>query len=115
MSATDVNSVFNASAQVMSPFSTTPLAIVLSEIQTDASSNAKVAWSCSFNGATALTVGASVTMPTGLASPSSYYILVQTSYQYTPTVGASFVGAFPMTDQIYMIPRSSPSIPNSGC
>jgi Flp pilus assembly protein TadG len=115
MGALDVTSVFNASAQIMAPYQTSNLTIVLSEVTTDASSNATVTWSCPYNGAVALPTGQAVTMPTGMAQPSTSYILVQTTYQYNPTVGANLIGPIPMVDQIYMIPRSSPNIPNAGC
>lgn len=114
MGATDVTSVMNASAQVMAPYPTQNLTIVLSEITTDASNNATVTWSQAFNGATPLTVGAPASLPTGLASPSTSYLLVQTTYLYTPIVGSHFMGSIPMTDQIYMQPRASSSIPYTG-
>jgi len=114
MGSLDVTSVMNASSQIMSPYPTQNLGIVLSEVTTDASSNATVTWSQASSGATALPVGQAITLPSGLASPSTSYILVQTTYRYTPTVGANFIGPIPMTDQIYMIPRSSPTIPYTG-
>ncbi len=114
MTANDVSTVMNASAQIMAPYATQNLSIVLSEVTTDASSNATVTWSSAFNGAVPLGVGTAVAMPTGLSSPSSNYILVQTAYNYTPTVGAQFIGAMPMSDQIFIIPRQSPSIPYTG-
>ena len=54
-------------------------------------------------------------MPANFASPNSHYILVETTYGYTPTIGAAFVNSIPMTDQIFMVPRQSPSIPCSDC
>jgi Flp pilus assembly protein TadG len=114
LAATDVATIFAATSQIMAPYPTTNLQMVLSEITTDASSNATVTWSQSYNGATALATGSAVTLPTGLAAPSSNYILVQTVYNYTPTVGSAFVSAVPMTSSIYIIPRNSPSIPYTG-
>ena len=114
MAAADVATVFAATAQIMAPYPTGNLQIVLSEVTTDVNSNATVTWSQSYNGATALAAGSAVTMPSGLASPSSNYILVQTTYNYTPTVGSAFIGTVPMTSSIYIIPRNSPSIPYTG-
>jgi Flp pilus assembly protein TadG len=114
LAAADVATIFAATSQIMAPYPTTSLQIVLSEVTTDASSNATVTWSQSYNGATALAIGSAVTLPTGLAAPSSNYILVQTVYNYTPTVGSTFVSAVPMTSSIYIIPRNSPSIPYTG-
>jgi Flp pilus assembly protein TadG len=112
----DFNTVFGASSQIMAPYSTTPLTIVMSQVTTDTGSVAKVSWSKGYpTGTPALVVGSVVTMPAGLASPSSNYILVQTTYQYTSTVGSAFIGNIPMKDQIFMIPRESPSIPCPTC
>ncbi len=111
MSATDVTSVMNASSQIMAPYPTQNLSIVLSEITTDSSGNPTVTWSRPYHGAQPLT---SVILPTGMATPNTNYILVQTSYLYVPTVGSAFVGSVPMSDQIYMLPRQSSSIPYTG-
>ncbi|MFI4976082.1 MAG: TadE/TadG family type IV pilus assembly protein [Caulobacterales bacterium] len=111
----NIDTVMAASAQIMSPYSTTNLTIVLSEITTDAGNNATVTWSRAYNGATALTPGANVTMPAGLATANSNYIQVQTHYLYVPVIGSTYVGSMPMSDQIYMIPRASPSIPCAAC
>jgi Flp pilus assembly protein TadG len=114
MSAADVSSVMNASSQIMAPYATSNLTIVLSEVTTDANNQAKVTWSQPYNGATALTAGSSITLPTGLSSPSTNYILVQTTYLYTPVIGSRFLSPVPMRDQIYMLPRASASIPYTG-
>ena len=114
MAAADVASVFAATSQIMAPYATSNLQIVLSEVTTDVNSAATVTWSQSYIGATALAVGSALTMPSGLAAPSSNYILVQTTYNYTPTVGSAFIGTVPMTSSIYIIPRNSPSIPYTG-
>jgi Flp pilus assembly protein TadG len=108
----DLTNIFGASSQILSPYSSAPLTIVLSEVKTDASSHPTVAWSVPYpSTVTPLTCGAAVVMPAGLASPSSHYILVQTTYAYTPTLGGAFMSGLPMTNQVFMIPRESPSIP----
>ena len=61
--------MLGASAQVMAPFPSSNLVVTVSEVTTDASSNATVTWSSSFNG-TAYTTGQKVTLPTGLTQPN---------------------------------------------
>lgn len=114
MGCPDVISVMNASSQIMSPYPTQNLTITLSEVATDANNNAVVVWSRTLNCAAGLAAASPITLPTGLGSPSTSYILVQTTYLYNPIVGAAFIGSIPMTDQIYMLPRASPSIPFTG-
>jgi len=111
MSSTDVSNVMNASAQIMAPFPTSNLSIVLSEITTDANGNATVTWSRPYNGATAMTVGSPVTLPSGMATASASYIFVNTSYTYVPAIVYGILGSIPLGDQIYMRPRQSASIP----
>jgi Flp pilus assembly protein TadG len=114
MSAADVQNVFAASSQIMAPYPTAKLTIVLSEITTNASSNATVTWSQAYQGGSALAVGAPFTLPAGMAAANTSYIFVQTSYTWTPGFQDNFVSNVPMTDQYYMIPRNSASIPYTG-
>lgn len=114
MSALDVTSVCQASTQIMAPNSATGLKIVVTEVSTDANKNATVTWSQAYNGGTAYTAGASWTLPTGLAMASSSYVLVQTSYVYSPTIGAAYVPSITMSNKIYMLPRQSTTINYTG-
>jgi Flp pilus assembly protein TadG len=114
MAASDVTTVMSASAQIMAPYATSSLKIVLSEVTTDVNNNPTVTWSQAYNGATALTVGAPVAMPAGLPTASTNYILVQTTYSYVPIIGSTYVGTLPMSDQLYVLPRQSTSIPYTG-
>ena len=101
----------------MAPLPTANLAIVLSVITTDASSNASVSWSCGFQGGTALAAGSTYTLPTGMAAPSTSYVLAQTSYTWIPAITTIYTASVPMSDQIYMNPRNSATIPppTGGC
>ena len=42
------------------------------------------------------------------------YVLVQTTYVYTPTIGAAYVPVIPMHNSIYMLPRRSTTIAYTG-
>jgi Flp pilus assembly protein TadG len=113
MGATDVSNVLGASSQIMTPYSTSNLTIVLSEVTTNAAGAGSVTWSQTYQGA-ALAVGTPVTMPAGFTTPNSNFILVQTTYSYQPVIGGAFVRPISMTNQIFMLPRSSSSIPYTG-
>lgn len=113
MSSADVDNVLGASAQIMTPYPTTDLTIVLSEVTTNNAGAGEVAWSQAYQG-TALAPGASVTMPAGFQTPNTSYVLVQTTYAYQPVIGGAFIKPIKMTNQLFMLPRSSPSIPNTG-
>lgn len=115
VASADLNNIFAASSQIMAPYPTSTLTIVVSEVKTDASSNGTVAWSQGYpTGTACLAKNSAVTLPAGFASPNSFYVLVQTTYSYAPTIGSAFVHTIPMTDQIFMVPRQSTSIPATG-
>jgi Flp pilus assembly protein TadG len=114
MTSTDVANVTHASAQIMAPYSATNLSIVLSEVTTDSKGAATVTWSQQYQGK-ALATGASVTMPTGFQAANTNYVMVQTTYSYSPTFGTSLIGPIAMSNKIFMLPRSSSSIPCTGC
>lgn len=113
MGQTDVNTVLNAAATIMAPYPTTPMSIVLSEVTTDNNGNATVTWSKAFQG-TPLAKGSSITMPTGFDTPNTNYIVVQSTYTFTPTIGESIVGSIPLSREAVMLPRASASIPYTG-
>lgn len=110
MGQTDVNTVLNAAATIMAPYSTVPMSIILSEVGTDSNGNATVTWSKAYQ-TTPLAQGSSVNMPAGFDSPNSHYIVVQSTYSFTPVVGQSFVGTIPLAKEVVMLPRASSSIP----
>jgi hypothetical protein len=49
-----------------------------------------------------------------LAQPNNYYILVNTSYHYTPWANFGFSSPINMKSQLYMLPRQSASITYTG-
>ena len=104
--------ITNASAQVMSPYpADSRLAMTITQVKVDSAGNATVDWSYSKN-TNALATGTSVTLPTSLAQPSTYVIMANVSYSYTPMfgTGTEYFSGKTMKDTIYMGPRNSASI-----
>ncbi|MHB8286548.1 MAG: TadE/TadG family type IV pilus assembly protein [Caulobacteraceae bacterium] len=116
MQVADTQTVMAATAQIMAPYPTSNLSVVLSVITTDANSKATVLWSEPYPASGAhLTKNAAFTLPTNLAQPSTSYVLVQTTYLFTPMTGSGLTGTIPMHDDLLILPRQSPSIPCSDC
>jgi Flp pilus assembly protein TadG len=115
MQASDAQGVMAAAAQIMSPYSTTNLAEVMTLVSVSAAGAATVTWSQAYNGGLPLAKGAPVTLPTGLVQAGMSVLWVQTSYTYSAGAGGSYVPPITMTNQIYAVPRSSTSIPCSDC
>jgi Flp pilus assembly protein TadG len=114
----DVSTIMNASSQTMTPFPNSSLALKVSEVSIDNNGHASVTWSEAYlNGVpfqgTALT--APPTAPASFATPNSSYVLVQSSYVYTPVVAGTWLPALTFTDQSFMLPRDSASIPCTDC
>lgn len=109
MGPSDIATVLNASAQVMAPFETSSLTIVLTEYSMSSAGVATVTWSKSLNG-TPLKADSEVTLPSGICQPNASVILAAVTYRFTPAVFYRLTGPMPMSSSIYMSPRSVASI-----
>jgi Flp pilus assembly protein TadG len=110
-----LNCILNASSATIAPYASSKLIVTVSEVSTDASGVAKVAWSQSLNG-TARPVGQPVTLPSSLTGQASIsMILGEVSYAYTPNLGYTITGTMNLADSYFLYPRNSPSIPCSDC
>jgi Flp pilus assembly protein TadG len=111
----------DATSQIMAPYPTANLKVVVSQINVNYTTNAAtVGWSEAYQGGTANTAGATWSLPAKLinaGNTTNYsYILVQSSYTYTPQIGAAFMAkSYPMSNQLYMAPRQVATIPCSDC
>ncbi|MGA7788001.1 MAG: TadE/TadG family type IV pilus assembly protein [Xanthobacteraceae bacterium] len=109
IAASDMTNIVGATAAVLSPYSSTPAIVTISQIAVNSSTSATVAWSYSPSG-TALTQGASVTLPANLSTCGSYpcYLIYgKVNYAYTPLFGYFTTSAINLSDALYTTPRSS--------
>jgi Flp pilus assembly protein TadG len=114
----DISTIMNASSETMSPFANSALGIVVTEVNIDANGNATIGWSEAYSSGVAFQGTALTTPPSAPASfltPSSSYIVVQSTYAYTPVIAGSFMQPMTLTSHSYMLPRDSGSIPCSDC
>jgi Flp pilus assembly protein TadG len=109
ISNTDMSNILGAAAYVITPYSTGNLTIRVSGITTDASSNATVTWSDQYQ-STALTTGASYTLPAALRTASSFYVATEVHYSYRPYIGYVMTGTYDISHTLYFAPRDSTSI-----
>ena len=126
ISTTIMSTITAAGSSVLSPYSSTPLTIVLTQLKATSNTQATVSWSYALNG-TAYTTGTTFSLPTNMAnntcgsgnysgtSPPSgsggcYLILSQVSYTYTPMFGAFMTGTLTLSDSLYVAPRSTQCI-----
>ena len=105
----DMTSILGASTTVMAPYPTQPFSVTVSEVTVDANGNATITWSDSLNG-TARPVGQPVTLPAGMNTPGASLIWGETQYVYTPGLGYVLTGSITLSNQIFMSPRTGPSV-----
>jgi Flp pilus assembly protein TadG len=108
--ASNMTNILNAATDVIYPYPSGNLQAVVSELSINAQGQATVVWSEALNGGTARTVGSTVTIPTNLAVASTYLLLGEATYNYTPSYGYVVTGSLTLNDQIYMRPRQSNSV-----
>lgn len=120
---TDLTAILDNSALVLAPYKTAKGAMRITQVQVTDASHGKVVWSKAKNGA-ALTVGATVTLPTNLApalmlpdptktpaKSGAFFLMGEVSYSYTPLFGAAIMPAPTLYSRVFMLPRLSDSVP----
>ena len=108
----ELNTIFNASTAILSPWDSTPAKIVVASIYIDDQGEATVDWSRSRN-AVALADGATVTLPSSFSSDAfrdSFLIMADVSYTYTPSIGYTLTGDIALNEKFYLKPRLSDSV-----
>lgn len=106
MTNAEVTAVFDAAKAVFAPYAWNGLLkIKVTSVNVSAAGTATVGWGESLQD-TARAPNASVTLPTGLNTPSTSIIWTEVSYNFTPPVGGAFTGGtLTLTDQFYIRPR----------
>ncbi|TDX63951.1 Flp pilus assembly protein TadG [Methylosinus sp. sav-2] len=111
VSTADLTTILNASTQIISPFSTANLTIILAELTTDEKGETtKIVWNEPFN-TTKLVDGSTFVLPAGMAQASTSLIYAYVRYNYTPPFGAKIIPAVPIRYTFYINPRITSSVP----
>jgi Flp pilus assembly protein TadG len=110
ISAAGLQDVVAAATSILTPFSATPLKVVLTSVVADQNNNGKVAWSYASPGATARATNSTYPVPTGLTQVNSSVIVAEVSYDFSPLLnltGFFNPGSFTMKRTFYARPRKS--------
>ena len=112
VSDSTLDDILDNATQIMAPYSTTNLKMVVMQVNIDASGVAKVAWTrTAGTGATAPAINSVYTLPTGVAVPNTSLIVSEVKYNYVGDWGGIVNKTIPLSDVTYMYPRSITSIP----
>jgi Flp pilus assembly protein TadG len=109
VSNSDLDTILNASQQVMSPYPVANAQLTVSQIKVDAARNATVDWSRGKN-ATALIKDSAYVLPDEIRQANTSLIVARIMYTYRPTVFGTLLGTIPLTETIIMSPRASSTI-----
>lgn len=104
----ELNDYFNASEQIMTPYTTTGLKQLVTCVKISADgTTATVEWSKQAGGATERAGGSTITLPLEIRniSKNKYVIVSETSYSYKPLLGIVFQNAFSLYRQNFHLPR----------
>ena len=102
----DMTAILGATSVVMAPYSSGSPGVVISQIKINNSGVSKIEWSAAQN-ATARSVNSSISPPSAMVVNSSYLVLAEVSYTYTPLFG--YFGSssgITFSDSLYVTPRS---------
>jgi len=109
ISNTDMNNVFSALSALVFPFPSSNTQVIITSIIDDGHGGGKVAWSDGYH-AIPHTVGAPMTVPTGLITTGGSVILSEVTYPYTATSSYLVHIPFTMQNSFYTHPRRVPQI-----
>jgi Flp pilus assembly protein TadG len=113
ISDSTLTDIFTIGTTIMSPFPTSTLKMRLTSVTANAAGTAnKVDWS-NGSGMTALSTGASVTLPNGLVSAGQSVIMSEVTYTYDSPVDQFIPGTITFTKKFYLRPRKSDQVVKS--
>jgi Flp pilus assembly protein TadG len=107
--SSDMTTIVGAVSKIMAPYPTTTTnpVITISQVTISGTGKATISWSYS-QGGTARAQGSSITLPaTALDVDSTYLVLAEVSYTFTPVFGLFTAGTLTFSDNLYVTPRIS--------
>lgn len=103
---TEITGVFKAADAVIAPYSPSSLSVVVSCVAIDKNGVATLKWSQANRG-TPRTSANSVVPPSGIGDglSTTYWVLGEASYAYTPVIGYVLSGTYNVSEQVFMNSR----------
>lgn len=92
--------------EMLRPYQTATLGLVITSVVADADNETTVAWSHAEGaGVSARAEGSPVALPAGLTEPDTSVILAEVRYGFRSTLATLIVGEMPMEAEAYLRPR----------
>ena len=109
-----IDDVFGIGGLILTPFPSAPMKLRVSSVTRDANGVAKVDWSRG-GGLTALTTGATVTIPTGMIANGETTIMSEANYAYSSPLKYFLPNATTFKNIYYLRPRLVDKVPCTDC
>jgi Flp pilus assembly protein TadG len=119
----DIDNIMDGASAILQPYDKSHLRARISVVKLDSNSKATIEWSKVSNFGqttgtakepliTAYTANQVVTsmLPSGVKQASTYLVMAEIHYYYTPTVGYLISGTLDLNDTFYLRPRQSTSV-----
>lgn len=111
VSTADLSQIKPMVDEMIQPFPTDPLRLVVSSVVADADNRTTIAWSHAEGaGASAHAQGSDITLPAGLTEPGSSIILAEVRYGFRSRLATMIVGEIDMAAEAYVRPRLTEQI-----
>lgn len=112
VSDSDLDTILNASQQVMAPYAVKDATMTVTLVKTDLLYRSTVDWSEGKN-TSGLRPGTAFNLPVAIKQPGTSLIVAKVVYTYKPTFGMAYIGTIPLAETIIMSPRGSSTINHS--
>lgn len=111
----ELDDIYFAAKEIMEPYDTTKLGLIITSVDIDGGGAAKVDWSRGYGTSSPRAKGASVTVPADLQVPNSSLILAETTFAYDSGTRFFLKTTKTLGDQFYMRPRLSDKVVCADC
>lgn len=108
----DMQNIFDAAEEVLWPYDSSGVRIVVTMIAIDEDSEATVVWSDARND-TALTPGDPIEIPDSIRTADTYLLSTEVHIDHTPQIGYVLTGTLDLTDHFFLRPRQGATIQRS--
>ena len=111
VSTGDLSDIARVADEIIKPYVTTNMGMIVSSIETDGQGAVTVGWSYAHGaGVNAHMPGASFALPAGLKENNSSIIVAETFYQFTPGVALFLTGTITLSGEAFFRPRLSSTV-----
>jgi Flp pilus assembly protein TadG len=116
ISTTEMTNMINATSRIITPYDSSKLRVTITCIAIDANRNARVKWSYTPSGTARSGTYTFDSANSYLNIASTYLLLGEAAYDYTPIFGYGITGMIPLSDKMFMSPRiSAPAYNGTAC